>query len=161
MNQAQVPPVVAITPRRPRSVWLWLRLCLLSVLLLLASTLALVGSNAGLQLLWLLQPQLLPALQIKQLQGDIWQGITLRELSFQQPGLEIKVAELQIQLELACLWRQQLCLPLLQLRGLDLVQSADGISPATPDAAPVVAQTGAQTPPAPAPAPTRCYHLTC
>jgi len=132
VDQAQVPPAVAITPRRPRSVWLWLRLCLLSVLLIFTSTLALVGSNAGLQLLWLAQPQLLPALQIKQLQGDIWQGITLRELSYQQPGLALKVAELQVRLDLACLWRQQLCLPLLQLQGLNVLQSADSVAPATP-----------------------------
>ncbi len=125
MNQTQVPAPVTITPRQPRSVWLWLRLCLLTVLLLLASTLALVGSQAGLQLLWLLQPQLLPALQIKQLQGDIWQGITLRDLSYQQPALDVKVSELQIRLDIACLLRQQLCLPLLQLQGLNVVQSND------------------------------------
>ncbi len=134
VNQAQVQPAVAITTRRRRSVWLWLRLCLLSVLLILASTLALVGSNAGLQLLWLLQPQLLPALHIKQLQGDIWQGITLRELSYQQPDLEIKVSELQVRLDLACLWHQQLCFPLLQLQGLNLVQPAN--SAVRPDAVP-------------------------
>ncbi len=139
VSQAQVPAAVAITARRPRSVWLWLRLCLLSVLLLFASTLALVGSNAGLQLLRLAQQQLLPALQINQLQGDIWQGITLRELSFQQPGLAVKVAELQVRLDLACLWRQQLCLPLLQLQGLNVIQSADPVAPATP----AVAQTEA------------------
>ncbi len=145
MDQAQVPPAVAITARRPRSVWLWLRLCLLSVLLLFASTLALVGSNAGLQLLWLAQPQLLPALEIKQLQGDIWQGITLRELSFQQPGLAVKVAELQLRLDLACLWRQQLCLPLLQLQGLNVVQSADSVAPATPADVQTEAQTANTT----------------
>ena len=35
VDQAQVSPAVAKTPGQPRSVWLWLRLCLLSVLLLL------------------------------------------------------------------------------------------------------------------------------
>lgn len=136
VKQAQVPAAVAIRPRRARSVWLWLRLCLLSMLLLLASTLALVGSNAGLQLLRLLQPQLLPALHITMLQGDIWQGITLRELSYQQPGLQIEVAELQIRLDLACLWRQQLCLPLLQLQGLQVVQQTDSTTSAPSAAAP-------------------------
>ncbi|WP_031570747.1 translocation/assembly module TamB domain-containing protein [Rheinheimera texasensis] len=143
VDQAQVSPAVAKTPRQPRSVWLWLRLCLLSTLLLLASTLALVGSNAGLQLLWLLQPQLLPALQIQQLQGDIWQGITLRDLSYQQPGLDVKVSELQIRLELACLWRQQLCLPLLQLQGLNVVQQAN--STAATDVVPAEATATAET----------------
>ncbi len=150
MNQAQVPPAVAITPRRPRSVWLWLRLGLLSVLLLLASTLALVGSKAGLKLLWLLQPQVLPALQIKQLQGDIWQGITLRELSYQQPNLNVQVSELQIRLELPCLWRQQICLPLIQLQGLNVVQQADSAASGPQHAipqhtAPAEAQTTADT----------------
>jgi translocation and assembly module TamB len=143
VDQAQVSPAVAKTPRQPRSVWLWLRLCLLSTLLLLASTLALVGSNVGLQLLWLLQPQLLPALQIQQLQGDIWQGITLRDLSYQQPGLDVKVSELQIRLELACLWRQQLCLPLLQLQGLNVVQQAN--STAATDVVPAEATATAET----------------
>lgn len=140
MNQTQVPAPVAITPRQPRSVWLWLRLCLLTVLLLLASTLALVGSQAGLQLLWLLQPQLLPALHIQQLQGDIWQGITLRDLSYQQPALAVKVSELQIRLDIACLWRQQLCLPLLQLQGLNVVQSSDNVASLAPDTVQAEAQ---------------------
>ncbi len=139
VDQAQVPAAVAITPRRRRSVWLWLRLCLLSVLLFLASTLALVGSHPGLHLLWLLQPQLLPALHIKQLQGDIWQGITLHELSFQQPGFEINLSELQVRLDLACLWRQQLCLPLLQLQGLNVVQQANSTTTASPAAVPTEA----------------------
>lgn len=140
MNQTQVPAPVTVTPRQPRSVWLWLRLCLLTVLLLLASTLALVGSQAGLQLLWLLQPQLLPALHIQQLQGDIWQGITLRDLSYQQPALAVKVSELQIRLDITCMWRQQLCLPLLQLQGLNVVQSSDNAVSLAPDTVPAEAQ---------------------
>jgi translocation and assembly module TamB len=117
--------VSATTPKRPpRRIWLWLRLTLLSMLLIFASALALLGSQAGLQLLWLVQPQLLPALQIKTLQGDVWQGITLRELQYQQNGLSVALSELQVRLDLHCLWQQQLCLPLLQLQGLKLEQTA-------------------------------------
>lgn len=121
------------TPKQPpRRIWLWLRLTLLSLLLVFASALALLGSQAGLQLLLLVQPQLLPALQIKTLQGDIWQGVTLRELQYQQNGLSITLSELQVRLDINCLWQQKLCLPLLQLEGLVVEQTAASTGPAEP-----------------------------
>jgi translocation and assembly module TamB len=113
----------AVPVRGNKSVWLWLRLSVLSALLLLSSVLALFGSSPGLQLLWLLQPQLLPALQIQQVSGDLWQGVRIRQLQYQQPDLQVAVAELTLKIDLNCLWQRQLCLPLVQVTQLQVNQT--------------------------------------
>lgn len=124
MNEpVQAPPPNNVTPARPtRSSWLWLRLTLLSSLLVVCSALALLGSNVGLQLLWAMQPRLLPALQIAELKGNLWQGIEIRRLQYLQPNLDLQLAELQLQLDAECLWRRQLCLTLFQLNGLTVTR---------------------------------------
>lgn len=116
-------PPPAATVRHHKSVWLWLRLGFLSVVLLLSSLLALFGSSAGLQLLWLLQPHLLPTLQMQEVSGDLWQGVRIRQLQYQQPDLQVAVAELVLKIDLGCLWQRQLCLPLVQVKQLELKQT--------------------------------------
>lgn len=110
--------------RRTKSVWLWLRLSFLTVLLLLSSLLALFGSSPGLQLLWLLQPRLLPALQMQEVSGDLWQGVRIKQLQYQQPDLQVALAELALKIDLSCLWQRQLCLPLVQITQLQLSQTS-------------------------------------
>ena len=109
--------------RRTKSGWLWLRLVVLTALLLLSSVLALFGSNPGLQLLWLLQPHLLPALQMQAVSGDLWQGVRIKQLQYQQPDLQVAVAELALKVDLSCLWQRQLCLPLVQVTQLQVSQT--------------------------------------
>ena len=109
--------------RRTKSVWLYLRLVVLTALLLLSSVLALFGSNPGLQLLWLLQPHLLPALQMQAVSGDLWQGVRIKQLQYQQPDLQVAVAELALKVDLSCLWQRQLCLPLVQVTQLQVSQT--------------------------------------
>ncbi len=138
MSQPEQPakPTVTTKARQGHSVWLWLRLTLLSCLLIVSSALALFGSKVGLQLLWGLQTRLMPALQIAELRGDLWQGIEIRQLQYQQPNLEVTVAELRLRVDLHCLWRRQLCLPLLQVQGLAVRQSLDNVNNTDASAAP-------------------------
>ena len=122
-SQGSIPAPPPTAPvRHNKSVWLWLRLSVLSALLFLSSLLALFGSSPGLQLLWLLQPYLLPALQMQEVSGDLWQGVRIKQLQYQQPDLQVSVAELVLKIDLSCLWQRQLCLPLVQVKQLELKQ---------------------------------------
>lgn len=137
MNARLQPPAPAATPaHRPRrSVWFWLRLTLLSLLLLCSSTLALLGNSIGLQLLWYVQPTLLPALQIGHVSGDLWHGVRLQQLHYQQDGWQLSVTDAQLRFDLLCLWQRQLCLPQVRLHQLRLIQAAaSDTSPKTPAA---------------------------
>lgn len=75
-------------------IWRRLRLTLLSVLLLVVVTLALLGSQPGVQLARLVALYLVPGLQIGAVSGDWWRGLTLTDLGYQTPQLSARVQQL-------------------------------------------------------------------
>ncbi len=112
--------------------WPRLRLGILLLVLVVAGTFALLGSNAGLQLGRLALPYVLPALQIAQVEGDLWQGVTLSGVRYQQDGTDLQLRRAGLQIDIRC-WRQSMwCLDTLTLEGVRLTVST--AAPITPSA---------------------------
>ncbi len=93
---------------------------LMWLILGLLCTLAVLGSQPGLQLLRLLGNQFVPGLQINQLQGSLWQQIEFAELSFQSTAIELQIEKGAFSLDLGCAYQEQLCLHSPFLQGVDI-----------------------------------------
>lgn len=102
-------------------IWRRLRLTLLSVLLLVVVTLALLGSQPGVQLARLAALYLVPGLQIGAVSGDWWRGLTLTDLGYQTPQLSARVKQLALAFDHRCWQAQQICLSRLQLQQPELL----------------------------------------
>jgi translocation and assembly module TamB len=111
-----------------------IRLTVLSILLVLTSILALLGSQPGVQLARALAPTLLPGLSIGHSSGDWWRGLTLTDVQYQQANLSVQLKEVRLAIDYSCLWQQQICLSQLQLNEptlqIGLTEHADSDRPA-------------------------------
>lgn len=103
-------------------IWYRLKTPLFSILALLLIILAVLGTNLSLLLLQQLAPALVPGLHIGSIDGNLWQGFQIRQLSYQQAEIELKAGSISSQLDWHCLQRGELCLGHLQLQDLQLQQ---------------------------------------
>lgn len=122
--------------------WRRIRLLLLSLLLLLSVTLALLGSQPGVQLARWAALYLVPGLQIGSVSGDWWRGLSISELHYQDQALSASIRQLQLSFDHSCWQQRQVCLTQLNITEpqLTLLSTTDSPeSPSVPTAVPATA----------------------
>jgi translocation and assembly module TamB len=102
--------------------WYRLKIPLFSLLALLLILLAVVGSNLSLLIFQQLAPKLVPGLSMERIDGNLWQGFQIRQLSYQQAGIKLQTGSISSQLDWRCLQRAELCLGHLYLQDVQFKQ---------------------------------------
>ncbi|MBN3154833.1 translocation/assembly module TamB domain-containing protein, partial [Pectobacterium brasiliense] len=124
------------TPAR-KGRW-WKRVCIgfVAFLLLLVIGLGLlVGTTPGLHLLLNTAARVVPGLDIASVSGG-WRDLTLKNVSYQMPGVTVKSEEFHLSLALACLRKSQLCINDLSANRIDVVVDTKALPVAAEPPAP-------------------------
>ncbi|MFJ5360910.1 translocation/assembly module TamB domain-containing protein [Pectobacterium sp. CHL-2024] len=90
------------------------------LLLLVVGLGLLVGTTPGLHLLLNTAARVVPGLDIASVSGG-WRDLTLKNVSYQMPGVAVKSEEFHLSLALACLRKSQLCINDLSANRIDVV----------------------------------------
>ncbi|MBJ7223675.1 MULTISPECIES: autotransporter assembly complex protein TamB [unclassified Brenneria] len=104
------------------------------LLLLLTAVVLLVGTTPGLHLLLNGATRVVPGLDIASVSGG-WRDLTLRNVSYQMPGVTVKAGEFHLSLAPGCLRRSQLCINDLSARNVDVAVDTASL-PAADEAPP-------------------------
>lgn len=119
--------------------WKKISLAVLIVVLVLVGTVGfLVGTTTGLHLLFNAANRWVPGLNISTVDGG-WRSLTIKDLSYEQPGVNVKAGTVHLALDPGCLWDSSLCVNDFSLA--DAVITID--TSKMPPAAPVTEETGA------------------
>ncbi len=119
---------------------------LMWLILGLLCALAILGSQPGLQLLRLVGNQFVPGLQLKELNGSLWQQIEFTELSFKSNTVELQIAKGAFSLDLVCAYQEQLCLHNPLLQGVNIQLTVLPEQPEQPSAQPALAKPSSAKP---------------
>ena len=98
---------------------LWCRIgCVSSAVIFLPvfSLLGLLATQSGQHKLIQWTDALLDELSIEQVEGNLSEGLVLKNLRFQTAGVDTQVAEARLQLQLSCLWRADICIDDIRLQ---------------------------------------------
>ncbi|EHD20271.1 MULTISPECIES: autotransporter assembly complex protein TamB [Brenneria] len=104
------------------------------LLLLLAAVVVLVATTPGLHLLLNGATRVVPGLEIAGVSGG-WRDLTLKNVSYQMPGVTVKAGEFHLSLAPGCLRRGQLCINDLSARNIDVAVDTQSL-PAADEPAP-------------------------
>ncbi|CAK9886142.1 MAG: Translocation and assembly module subunit TamB [Candidatus Erwinia impunctatus] len=118
---------------------------LIVILVLLGSLFLLVATAPGLHLLLNNVPRWVPGLKIGEVEGG-WRDLTLRDVSYTTPGVNVQAGEFHLSLRASCLIKSSFCLDDLALSRVNVVvdtqQLPSAAEAATPEpAAPVSLKT--------------------
>ena len=102
---------------------------LIVVLVLVGSVGFLVGTTPGLHLLFNAANRWVPGLHISSVDGG-WRNLTIKDLRYQQPGVDVKAGTVHLSLELGCLWDSSLCVNDLSLADADIAIDTSKMPPA-------------------------------
>ena len=80
------------------------------------SLLGLLATQSGQHKLIQWTDALLDELSIEQVEGNLSEGLVLKNLRFQTAGVDTQVAEARLQLQLSCLWRADICIDDIRLQ---------------------------------------------
>ncbi|WP_409308237.1 translocation/assembly module TamB domain-containing protein [Pectobacterium sp. B1J-3] len=80
----------------------------------------LVGTTPGLHLLLNGASRFVPGLDIASVSGG-WRDLTLKDVSYQMPGVTVKAEQFHLSLALGCLRKSQLCINDLSAKNIDVV----------------------------------------
>ena len=92
---------------------LWCRIgCVSSAVIFLPvfTLLGLLATQGGQHKLIQWTDALLDELSIEQVEGNLSEGLVLKNLRFQTAGVDTQVAEAHLQLQLSCLWQADICI---------------------------------------------------
>ncbi|AFI91774.1 autotransporter assembly complex protein TamB [Pectobacterium parmentieri] len=112
---------VPTTPARKGRWWKRIGIGIVAFLLLLVVGVGLlVGTTPGLHLLLNTVARVVPGLDIASVSGG-WRDLTLKNVSYQMPGVTVKSEEFHLSLALDCLRKSQLCINDLSANRIDVV----------------------------------------
>ncbi len=126
-------------------VWYRLKIPFFSLIALLLIILAVLGSNLSLLIFQQLAPKLIPGLSVARIDGNLWQGFQIHQLSYQQTGIKLQADSVSSQLDWRCLQRAELCLGHLYLKDVYLSQQPVNGNTTTLDQATLQAQSETST----------------
>ncbi|PJG83245.1 translocation/assembly module TamB domain-containing protein [Caviibacterium pharyngocola] len=69
-----------------------------------------LATDAGQRELIRLTDKFMDNLSIEQVEGGLQNGLLLKNLRFQSPGVDTQIEQARLQLDLGCLWRAKICL---------------------------------------------------
>ncbi|MCS3431416.1 translocation/assembly module TamB domain-containing protein [Klebsiella sp. BIGb0407] len=104
---------------------------LIVVLVLVGSVGFLVGTTSGLHLLFNAANRWVPGLNIGHVDGG-WRNLTIKDLRYQQPGVDVKAGTVHLEVDLGCLWDSSLCVNDLSLADADIAIDTSKMPPAAP-----------------------------
>ncbi|QQA76895.1 autotransporter assembly complex protein TamB [Pectobacterium parmentieri] len=127
---------VPTTPARKGRWWKRIGIGIVAFLLLLVVGVGLlVGTTPGLHLLLNTVARVVPGLEIASVSGG-WRDLTLKNVSYQMPGVTVKSEEFHLSLALDCLRKSQLCINDLSANRIDVVVDTNALpaseEPTTP-----------------------------
>ncbi|ACX89310.1 protein of unknown function DUF490 [Pectobacterium parmentieri WPP163] len=127
---------VPTTPARKGRWWKRIGIGIVAFLLLLVVGVGLlVGTTPGLHLLLNTAARVVPGLEIASVSGG-WRDLTLKNVSYQMPGVTVKSEEFHLSLALDCLRKSQLCINDLSANRIDVVVDTNALpvseEPTTP-----------------------------
>ncbi len=110
--------------------WKKISLAVLVVLLVLIGSVAfLVGTTTGLHLIFKAANRWVPGLEIAQVTGG-WRNLSVKGVSYEQPGVAVRAGEFHFALKPACLWNSSLCVNDISLRDVNVVVDTKKMPPA-------------------------------
>ena len=104
-------------PKQKKSLWCRIG-CVSSAVIFLPvfSLLGLLATQSGQHKLIQWTDALLDELSIGQIEGNLSDGLVLKNLRFQTSGVDTQVAEARLQLQLSCLWQADICIDDIRLQ---------------------------------------------
>jgi len=104
-------------PKQKKSLWCRIG-CVSSAVIFLPvfSLLGLLATQSGQHKLIQWTDALLDELSIGQIEGNLSDGLVLKNLRFQTAGVDTQVAEARLQLQLSCLWQADICIDDIRLQ---------------------------------------------
>ncbi|WP_312312082.1 translocation/assembly module TamB domain-containing protein [Atlantibacter sp.] len=101
----------------------------LFVVLLIGLVGFLVGTTTGLHLVFKAADRWVPGLEIGSVTGG-WRDLTIKNLRYEQPGVNVMAGEAHLAVKLACLRDSSLCVNTLSLRDINVVIDTSKMPPA-------------------------------
>ena len=101
------------------------------VLVLVGSVGFLVGTTSGLHILFNAANRWVPGLNIGSVDGG-WRNLTIKDLRYDQPGVNVKAATVHLALEPGCLWHSSLCVNDFSLADADIAIDTTKMPPSAP-----------------------------
>ncbi|WP_109078543.1 autotransporter assembly complex protein TamB [Aggregatibacter kilianii] len=104
-------------PKRKKSKWRRI-LCAVSAVVFLPvfALLGMLATESGQHRLIRWADDVVDALSIEQIEGNLSEGLVLKNLRFQTEGIGTQVAEARLQMQLSCLWRLDMCIDDIRLQ---------------------------------------------
>lgn len=134
------------TPARKGRWWKRVGIGIVAFLLLLVVGLGLlVGTTPGLHLLLNTAARVVPGLDIASVSGG-WRDLTLKNVSYEMPGVTVKSDEFHLSLALGCLRKSQLCINDLSANRVDVVVDTKALPVAAEPPPPSTPVTEISTP---------------
>lgn len=107
-------------------------LAVLVVLLLITGAVGfLVGTTTGLHLIFKAANRWVPGLEISQVTGG-WRDLTLKNVTYAQPGVDVRAGELHLAVKLGCLRSSSLCVNDLSLKDVNVAIDSTKMPPSEP-----------------------------
>ncbi len=114
--------------------WKKISLAVLVVLLLIIGAVGfLVGTTTGLHLVFKAANRWVPGLEISQVTGG-WRDLTLKNVTYTQPGVDVRAGELHLAVKLGCLRSSSLCVNDLSLKDINVAIDSKKMPPSEPAA---------------------------
>ncbi|NDJ59143.1 translocation/assembly module TamB [Enterobacteriaceae bacterium 4M9] len=112
--------------------WKKISLAVLVVLLLIVGAVGfLVGTTTGLHLVFKAANRWVPGLQISQVTGG-WRDLTLKNVTYAQPGVDVRAGELHLAVKLGCLRSSSLCVNDISLKDINVAIDTKKMPPSEP-----------------------------
>jgi translocation and assembly module TamB len=112
--------------------WKKISLAVLIVVLVLVGTVGfLVGTTSGLHILFNAANRWVPGLNIGNVEGG-WRNLTIKDLRYQQPGVDVKAGTVHLALQPGCLWHSSLCVNDFSLADADIAIDTTKMPPSVP-----------------------------
>ncbi len=112
--------------------WKKISLAVLVVLLLIIGAVGfLVGTTTGLHLVFKAANRWVPGLQISQVTGG-WRDLTLKNVTYAQPGVDVRAGELHLAVKLGCLRSSSLCVNDISLKDINVAIDSKKMPPSEP-----------------------------
>lgn len=110
--------------------WKKISLAVLIVVLILVGTVGfLVGTTPGLHILFNAANRWVPGLNIGSVEGG-WRNLTIKDLRYEQLGVDVKAGTIHLALQPECLWRSSLCVNDFSLVDADIAIDTTKMPPA-------------------------------
>ena len=115
------------------SLWKKISLALLVIVVLIIGAVGfLVGTTTGLHILFNAANRWVPGLDIRSVSGG-WKDLTLKGVTYEQPGVAVNAGELHLSVGLGCLKRSSFCINDLALKDISVAIDSSKMPPSPPE----------------------------